>query len=65
MACEKLAEHVGDLRKIFGRWGPGFGVVEGRTGYYQMEMARTITALRIRIIIINTYLKLGIRNEQR
>lgn len=40
------SEHVGDLRKLFGRGGPAFGVVEG---YYQMEMTRTGT------IILHTY----------
>jgi hypothetical protein len=32
-AFEKPAELVGDIRKMFGRGGPAFGVVPGKTGY--------------------------------
>jgi hypothetical protein len=32
-AYEKPAELVGDVRKMFGKGGPAFGVVPGRTGY--------------------------------
>ncbi|KAJ7465092.1 Alpha/Beta hydrolase protein [Mycena latifolia] len=32
-AYEKPSELVGDLRKMFGRNGPGFGVVPGQPGY--------------------------------
>ena len=47
---------MGDLRKYLVE-GPALGVVEeGHTGYYQMEMTRAITALKIRIIIVHTYI---------
>lgn len=32
-AFEKPLELAGDLRKMFGRGGPAFAVVPGRTGY--------------------------------
>ncbi|EPQ54707.1 hypothetical protein GLOTRDRAFT_139227 [Gloeophyllum trabeum ATCC 11539] len=32
-AYERPEELVGDLRKMFGRGGPAFGVVPGLTGY--------------------------------
>ena len=32
-AIEKPKELVGDLRKMFGKGGPAFGAVPGRTGY--------------------------------
>ena len=32
-AWERPAELVGDLRKMFGKGGPAFGVVPGKTGY--------------------------------
>jgi len=35
-AYEKPAELVGDLRSMFGKGGPAFGVVPGKTGYLQV-----------------------------
>jgi len=35
-AYEKPAELVGDLRSMFGKGGPAFGVVSGKTGYSQV-----------------------------
>jgi hypothetical protein len=32
-AFEQPIELVGDLRKMFGKGGPAFGVVEGKHGY--------------------------------
>lgn len=32
-AHEKPVELVGDLRKMFGKGGPAFGVVPGKNGY--------------------------------
>jgi len=32
-AHEKPEELVGDLRKMFGKGGPAFGVVPGKVGY--------------------------------
>jgi hypothetical protein len=32
-AHEKPEELVGDLRKMFGKSGPAFGVVPGKVGY--------------------------------
>ncbi len=32
-AFERPNELVGDLRKMFGKGGPAYGVVEGRNGY--------------------------------
>lgn len=32
-STEKPAELVADLRRMFGKGGPAFGVVPGRTGY--------------------------------
>ena len=32
-AYEKPQELVGDLRKMFGKGGPAFGVVPGKVGY--------------------------------
>ena len=32
-AYEKPQELVGDLRKMFGKGGPAFGVVPGKLGY--------------------------------
>lgn len=32
-STEKPAEFVADLRRMFGKGGPAFGVVPGKTGY--------------------------------
>jgi hypothetical protein len=35
-AYEKPAELVDDVRKMFGKGGPAFGVVPGRMGYSKL-----------------------------